>query len=78
MTRNSCSAPSAGTSVKALIIQMARENRAWGHRLYVLVFIEHGARRLHLAGWPRVNEYHHAALPQLRPRNSIFERHRLL
>ena len=106
--------PSTGTSVKALIIRMARENPAWGHRriqgelarlghviaastvweilhaagidpaprragptwrqfltaqahaiiacdflavetvllqrLYVLVFIEHGARRLHLAG----------------------------
>jgi transposase len=106
--------PSTGTSVKALIIQMARENPAWGHRriqgelarlgyaiaastvweilhaagidpvprragptwrqfltaqahaiiacdflvietvllqrLYVLVFIEHGTRRLHLAG----------------------------
>ena len=106
--------PSTGTSVKTLIIQMARENPAWGHRriqgelaqlgyaiaastvweilhaagiepaprragptwrqfltaqahaiiacdflvvetvllkrLYVLVFIEHGTRRLHLAG----------------------------
>jgi transposase InsO family protein len=106
--------PSTGTSVKTLIIRMARENPAWGHRriqgelarlghaiaastvweilhaagigpaprragptwheflaaqahaiiacdflivetallrrLYVLVFIEHGARRLHLAG----------------------------
>jgi len=106
--------PSTGTSVKALIIQMARENPAWGHRriqgelaqigyaiaastvweilhaagigpaprragptwrqfltaqaraiiacdflvvetallkrLYMLVFIEHGTRRLHLAG----------------------------
>jgi transposase len=106
--------PSTGTSVKALIIRMARENAAWGHRriqgelarlgyaiaastvweilhaagidpaprragptwqefltaqahaiiacdflvmetvllkrLYVLVFIEHGTRRLHLAG----------------------------
>jgi putative transposase len=106
--------PSTGTSVKALVVQMARENPAWGHRriqgelarlgytiaastvweilhaagidpaprragptwrqfltaqahaviacdflvvetvllqrLYVLVFIEHGTRRLHVAG----------------------------
>jgi putative transposase len=106
--------PSTGTSVKALVVRMARENPAWGHRriqgelarlghvlaastvweilhaagidpaprragptwrqlltaqahaiiacdflvvetvllqrLYVLVFIEHGSRRLHLAG----------------------------
>jgi putative transposase len=70
--------PSTGTSVKALVLQMARENPAWGHRriqgelarlghaiiacdflvvetallkrLHVLVFIEHGTRRLHLAG----------------------------
>ena len=59
--------PSTGISVKTLIIRMAQENPAWGHRriqgelarlghaillkrLHVLVFIEHGTRRLHLAG----------------------------
>ena len=41
--------PPVGQPVRALVLRMARENPSW-RRLYILVVVEHGRRRVHVAG----------------------------
>jgi hypothetical protein len=39
--------PGTAQTVRSLVLEIARDNPGWG---YVLFFIEHGTRRVHLAG----------------------------